>query len=166
MNKSSFLFLATRHHDLLEPILRAESYAHHDPVTSLMRTRQFLEFFVLRHLLDEVVVTQCGRPGDGLLKNALQRALNDGYLTDDEWRHLDEVRQWGNDAAHCNRGSKAVALAALSRCYSVSVRVLGSEFPASQRPPSRYKSVPPPTTHPAVMPARGLRAWVIRPYPH
>lgn len=166
MNKSSFLFLATRHHDLLEPILRAESYAHHDPVTSLMRTRQFLELFVLRHLLDEVVVTQCGRPGDGLLKNALQRALNDGYLTDDEHRHLNEIRQWGNDATHRNHGSVAEALTALSRCYSACARVLGSELPAFQRPPSRYKPVSPPTTRPAGMPAQGLRAWVIRPYPH
>lgn len=166
MQESSFLFLAARHHDLLEPILRAESYAHQDPVTSLMRTRQFLELFVLRHLLDERIVRQCGRPGDGLLKNALQRACNDGYLADSEHRLLDAVRQWGNDAVHLNRGGVSEALKALSRCYATAARVLGAELPAAQRPPSRYKELPQTLALPAVVPAPGLRAWVIRPYPH
>lgn len=166
MQESSFLFLATRHHDLLEPILRAESYAHQDPVTSLMRTRQFLELFVLRYLLDERIVTHCGRPGDGLLRNALQRARNDGCLTDSEHRLLDEVRQWGNDAVHLSRGGVSEALKALSRCYATAARVLGAELPAAQKPPSRYREFPQALVRSAVVPTPRLRAWVIRPYPH
>lgn len=166
MQESSFLFLGTRHHDLLEPILRAESYAYQDPVTSLMRTRQFLELFVLRHLLEGGIFIQCSRSGDSLLKKALQRALDNGVLTANEHRLLDEVRQWGNDAAHRNRGGISEALKALSRCYCASARVLGAELSAAHRPSLRYKEVPKALARPAILPARGLRAWVIRPYPH
>jgi hypothetical protein len=166
MAESAFDFLAQCNRDLLDPILRAEHYVYDDPVTSLFRTRQFVEFLVFKRLLNAPSMSQRLLQKDEKLRDAIRKLAASGRLCGDDFAFLEDVRQLGNDAVHQNRGSESAALRALARCYALAVKHLAPQTmgPTKVRPSYRYP--PRPTSRPAKHIRPGLRAWVIRPYPH
>lgn len=164
MSESSFDFLHTASAELHAIALKAEQYPYSDPVTSLMRSRQFIDF--VARLADP------GSPSgeDKEKRPTLEQRIDDlrraRIVPYELSRVLHEIRIEGNDAVHFNRGDTGTALEKLRQCHRAAVwfaRRSGTDT-ASQ---IRTYSPPEPPIGWSVAPS-GSRggAWIIRPYPH
>lgn len=105
-NPANFAFLQTYEPQLANLATLAEQYYTNDPVTCLMKLRQFGE------LLAQLVAKKVGLyaiPNEPQL-DLLNRLHNTGYLPDDIHRMFQEIRQVGNQAAHDYTGEHPIAL--------------------------------------------------------
>jgi hypothetical protein len=166
MDNSDFAFLAHRHHRLYESIERAEQYVHSDPVSSLMRARQFIEFMVLGPLSSDSSKLSRAFPHEGRLQNAIEQLRRDNKITKAECESLTYVRQHGNDAVHNGYPDCDSAIRALKDCYFLAVRRLWQSESGRCPDPKAYRCPPRPAVITASARSISWRAWIIRPYPH
>lgn len=105
-NSGNFAFLQTSEPQLAALAILAEKYYTNDPVTCLMKLRQFGE------LLAQLVAKKVGvylMPDEPQL-DLLNRLHYTGYLPDDMHRMFQDIRREGNRAAHDRTGDRRLAL--------------------------------------------------------
>jgi tetratricopeptide (TPR) repeat protein len=103
---SNFAFLQAHEPQLAQIATLAEKYYTNDPVTCLMKLRQFGE------LLAQLVAKKVGLyliPDEPQL-DLLNRLYNTGYFPDDIHQMFQEIRRIGNQAAHDYKGEHRMAL--------------------------------------------------------
>jgi tetratricopeptide (TPR) repeat protein len=103
---SNFAFLQAYDSQLAQVATLAEQYYTNDPVTCLMKMRQFGE------LLAQLVAKKVGLypiPDETQL-DLLNRLYNTGYFPDDIHKMFQEIRRVGNQAAHDYKGEHRLAL--------------------------------------------------------
>jgi tetratricopeptide (TPR) repeat protein len=117
LDSPNFAFLQNYEPHLADLATLAEKYYADDPVTCLMKLRQFGEFFAqsvaknveLTLLLDETQL------------DLLNRLHHTGYLPDEVHHRLQELRRIGNQAAHDARGEHRTALKHLKFAWELSI---------------------------------------------
>lgn len=105
-NSSNFAFLQKHDLQLVKLATLAENYYTNDPVTCLMKLRQFAE------LLAQMIAKKVGLytiPNEPQL-DLLNRLYNTSYLPKDIYQIFQEIRRVGNQAAHDYIGEHQIAL--------------------------------------------------------
>jgi tetratricopeptide (TPR) repeat protein len=114
---SNFAFLHPYEPQLATLATLAEKYCTDDPVTCLMKLRQFGELFAqsvakkvaLSPILDETQL------------DLLNRLYGAGYLPEEIHHKLQDIRRIGNQAAHDYRGEHSIALKHLKSAWELSI---------------------------------------------
>lgn len=121
-NSANFAFLQTYEPQLANLATLAETYYTSDPVTCLMKLRQFGE------LLTQLVVKKVELsliPNEPQL-DLLNRLHYAGYLPDDIHRMFQEIRRVGNQSAHDYTGEHPIALKHLKYARELAIWYCGS----------------------------------------
>jgi hypothetical protein len=164
MPESSFEFLRAANTELYTIALRAEQYPYSDPVTSLMRSRQFIEF--VAKLADPDQLSGGERKERPTLEQRIDDLRCAGIISYELSRALHEIRTEGNDAAHLNRGDPGTALEKLRQCHRAAVWFAWRSGADAASHIRTYSQPEPPTGWSGAPSGSRGRAWIIRPYPH
>jgi tetratricopeptide (TPR) repeat protein len=133
----NFAFLQ-RYESQLEALATlAEKYYAEDPVTCLMKLRQFGECFA-QCLAKQVEFPML--PDEGQLE-LLNRLYNTGYLPDAIHYKLQEIRRIGNQATHAQQGEPRTALKHLKFVWELSIWYCTQFWGDSFMPPNAF--IPP-----------------------
>jgi tetratricopeptide (TPR) repeat protein len=136
---SNFAFLHAYEPQLATLATLAERYSIEDPVTCLMKLRQFGE------LLAQSIAKKVSLPPilEEPQLDLLNRLSDTGYLPDEPHRKLQDIRRIGNQAAHNYEGEHSIALKHLKSAWELSIwfcREFGGDSfsaPTSFMPPGQ-----------------------------
>ncbi|KAM3112551.1 tetratricopeptide repeat protein [Phormidesmis sp. 146-33] len=136
---ANFAFLQDYEPQLATLASLAEKYLSDDPVTGLMKLRQFGE------LLAQSVAKKVALPPvlEESQLDLLNRLFDTGYLPEEIHRKLQDIRRIGNQAAHDYKGESHVALKHLKSAWELSIwfcREFGDDSfsaPTSFTPPGQ-----------------------------
>lgn len=113
MPTSNFSFLREEFPALLDPIAKAEAYAHSDPQAAGIKLRIFLEQLI------DIMFTDSGLPlpYDNTLFNRTKALEADGLLPGDVFQIVTQLRKAGNRASHGQVPTTAEIMYGLRRAF-------------------------------------------------